>query len=355
MRVSVGGTCSIPAFRRGFTLIELLVVVAIIATLISILLPALNGARAQAKAVKCAANQQQVGRAIHSFLAESRWFPPSYVYPKSWGNSVEVTPDAMRNDQDPTREHGYIHWSFFLYNDGKTDDGAFTCPAVINGGAPRTNPGPDPRDWERPDLKDDTCQDVQPDSKKDRQARRMALTGNAAILVRNKFNGDLNGGQERYNKLVTDSDIREAGRTILVTEFNRNWRAITKSDGCLKSVSHRPVNPFYHIGDGLNEYASTNPGFRYGPPNDRTYGLLPFNQIDNANQSLIDVGVSELNAVGRHHPGRDDFGGKTNFMYVDGSVQRKFLINTLKDREWGDKYYGVTGRNEVLDRYGTLP
>lgn len=54
----------------AFTLIELLVVVAIIALLISILLPSLNGARRQAKQVQCLTNMASIGKASMFYAQE---------------------------------------------------------------------------------------------------------------------------------------------------------------------------------------------------------------------------------------------------------------------------------------------
>lgn len=60
----------------GFTLIEVLVVVAIIALLISILLPSLSTARAQVRSTVCLSNLKQLGHANFFYVEQYRTYPP---------------------------------------------------------------------------------------------------------------------------------------------------------------------------------------------------------------------------------------------------------------------------------------
>ena len=59
-----------PAPSRAFTLIELLVAIAVIALLIGLLLPALGGARQQARLAVCGARLQQIGVGLLAYQAD---------------------------------------------------------------------------------------------------------------------------------------------------------------------------------------------------------------------------------------------------------------------------------------------
>jgi prepilin-type N-terminal cleavage/methylation domain-containing protein/prepilin-type processing-associated H-X9-DG protein len=75
-RRNLAGRRGTALWRPAFTLIELLVVVAIIALLISILLPSLSSAREQARAVVCGQHLRQFGNGLQVYAGENRdWIP----------------------------------------------------------------------------------------------------------------------------------------------------------------------------------------------------------------------------------------------------------------------------------------
>ena len=73
--------------RRGFTLVELLAVIAIIALLVGLLLPAVQGAREQARRTHCANNFKQLMMGLAAYEANNEQFPAGFEQSDGRGNS----------------------------------------------------------------------------------------------------------------------------------------------------------------------------------------------------------------------------------------------------------------------------
>ncbi len=64
-----------PSPRLAFTLVEVLVVIAIVGILISLLLPAVQGAREASRCMQCQKNLRQIGAGLNQFHAVKKAFP----------------------------------------------------------------------------------------------------------------------------------------------------------------------------------------------------------------------------------------------------------------------------------------
>jgi prepilin-type N-terminal cleavage/methylation domain-containing protein len=153
---STGGVIVRRKERSGFTLIELLVVVAIIALLISILLPSLARARELAKRTTCAANMSGMGKGFYTYATEN-----GDVWPVAAPNSMQNNPKVDVQYYDMTGRYGGMgqlgdpsvaavgaYWTqlsttrnmWQLVKTGGTSPKSFICPSSTDTPDPIDNP-----------------------------------------------------------------------------------------------------------------------------------------------------------------------------------------------------------------------
>ncbi len=118
-----------PPRGRAFTLIELLVVVAIIALLLTILLPSMQRAREQGKIAVCSSNLKQIGLAAHTYMQDGfdaipfvlPWNYTAGTFPYSgydiisefiWGGGM---PDKRQGEWFQTGAVGWDAWRSDVY------------------------------------------------------------------------------------------------------------------------------------------------------------------------------------------------------------------------------------------------
>ena len=123
-----------PGMRKSlaFTLVELLVVVAIIALLISIMLPSLSRAKAIARMVKCSTNQYAIGRAAHMYAAayndfvprDSGWSNPPHTAWLFFGARFSPYLGGPTIPFEHDSDDAYLYEAF-------KDIGAYKCPSFV--------------------------------------------------------------------------------------------------------------------------------------------------------------------------------------------------------------------------------
>jgi len=226
-----------PRPPRGFTLIELLVVIAIVSLLITLTLPALRGAREQARAVQCLAEMGQVGTAVNAFVSDHAGELPE--------NRTRTAPGQ------------HVTWRHRMVEGGYLPDGeVWTCPATV--------PTPPLSELGTVDQQSRCVGDI---------VSNRALNGHLLWRARPKRS-------EAERPVIV---VRRPAHTVLLAETRARFPDLRITDNILRQQDeHGGWYGFWHQGRGTYAFAdghaepasllaTGNPDCRWhnGPDNDR--------------------------------------------------------------------------------------
>lgn len=327
--------------RRGFTLVELLVVIAIIAVLIGILLPALGRARAAAYQIKCAANLRSIGQGIAAYAVNYKGALPASNYYKGLkiGGGEQYPPEP---------KDGYVHWSSFLFTDKSKIENEeafkslkgwdiFQCPALSNGGLPPANTYAGNNEGYANEH----------EGVVDWQAPRLAYTVNEALCPRGIFVKNFRDNNQRVYHFIKAATVRFPDHVVLATELWGNQQMVVDaslaaggdSEDAKSSASRRPLHGFTAgIYDKFTKFYAAPYSVVFVKATAADVRKDPEKNSGGSINSLLDW-------VGRNHGAKTfDAKGydarKTNFLYLDGHVQLKHILETVTpNSEWGEQFY----------------
>jgi prepilin-type N-terminal cleavage/methylation domain-containing protein/prepilin-type processing-associated H-X9-DG protein len=326
-----------PHVTAGFTLIELLVVVAIIALLLSILMPSLGKAKQLSRSSACLSNLHNIGLSLTMYHTEYEYYPSSYGY---------INGDSSAG--------GYYHWTAALepteYQDAITSGKyprtakQYVCPSHTPGGWAPTNfttvriPQPPPGQ-----ASQDASNTID-----DRQGPRLSYVANEIILPRKKYSRTHDAGNPPGTQnlcVVSPDEIEAPANTILLAEFSSSANCIWGSSvgGGSAYKSHRPTNGIKIGGGGVFD----GEGYVMGT---QVYKLTP----DEAEAAIAAVLADKSAAPTNHHISYINpiaHMGSSNYAYADGHSAKATLKETLDPGyyQWGKKVYSCADKPVIQD------
>lgn len=125
------GTLRDSKYQAGFTLIEMMIVVAIIAILVSIIVPNFIRARAQAQTAACESNLKEIATALELYETDNDRYPNSGTVDAS---DTNLQPYLKQVPVDPAA--GPSLYYTYTVADGSTSTASYTivCPGTHDPG-----------------------------------------------------------------------------------------------------------------------------------------------------------------------------------------------------------------------------